>query len=124
MKYFLVILSLISQLAFGASHDDIVIKSRLDHQSSAAFINRIRTFLINNNFGDPYNREFEAPVEVDFNKVLDDLPENTQSWIKELQNLLNLKLFESNYILRIENFSYQIQGFNSELFRINLGWFF
>jgi hypothetical protein len=115
MKSFLVILSLFSHLAFGASHDDIVIKSRLDHQSSAAFINRIRTFLINNNFGDPYNREFEAPVEVDFNQVLDDLPANTQSWIKEFQNLLNLKLFESNYILRIENFSYEIQGFNSEL---------
>ena len=106
---------MLAQLAQALEPQDIVAKSRLDQQSSASFINRVRTFLINNNFKDPYNRKLESPVVVDFNQVLDELPQNTQSWIKELQAILNLKLFESSYKLRIEEFSYTIQGFNSEL---------
>jgi hypothetical protein len=106
---------LMSQLALASGPDDIVLKSRLDLQSSASFIKRIRTFLLNNDFGDPYNRRLEAPVVVDFNQVLDELPEDTISWIKELQNVLNLKLFESSYKLRIENFTYTINNFNAEL---------
>jgi hypothetical protein len=121
MKLVLILLSLYSCLVMAGPNDDIVVKSRLDHSSSSAFISRIRTFLINNEFGDPYNRELETPVVVDFNQVLDELPENTQAWIKELQNILNLKLFESNYQLRIEKFSYQIQAFNSELRPFQVG---
>ena len=106
---------LIAQLAHASEQQNIVMKSRLDLQSSGSFIKRIRTFLINNDFGDPYNRRVENPVVVDFNQVLDELPENTVSWIKELQSFLNIKLFESSYKLKIENFSYTIQSFNSEL---------
>jgi hypothetical protein len=115
LKMILFIILSMGSVAYATEPQDIVAKSRLDQQSSASFINRIRTFLINNNFKDPYNRTLEAPVVVDFNQVLDELPENTQSWIKELQAILNLKLFESSYKLRIEEFSYTIEGFNSEL---------
>ena len=68
---------MLSGYVWGNSPQDIVIKSRLDQQSSASFIKRIRTFLLNNNLGDPYNQTFEKPLVVDLNKVLDELPPDT-----------------------------------------------
>jgi hypothetical protein len=117
MKTYLCILfvSLISGVVWGNGPQDIVIKSRLDQQSSASLIKRARTFLINNDFGDPYNQTLKTPIVVDINKVLEELPSSTQSWIKDWQEIFNLKILESNYKLIIENFSYSIQSFNSEL---------
>lgn len=114
-KYLILFLLFSGQALARKNSQDIVIKSRLDHQASASLIKRVRTFLINNDFGDPYNRRIESPFLIDVNQVLDDLPPGTQTWIKDLQSLLNLKLFESNYKLQIEDFSYRIDGFNSEL---------
>lgn len=94
---------------------DIVIKLSLDQQSSAPLIERVRTALINNNLGDPYNQTFSTPLVVDFNQVLAELPRDTQTWIKELQTVLSLKLFDSNYKLRVEEFSYSIHKFSTEL---------
>jgi hypothetical protein len=116
MKSSILILSiLLSGYVWGNSPQDIVIKSRLDQQSSASFIKRIRTFLLNNNLGDPYNQTFEKPLVVDLNKVLDELPADTQEWIKDWQKILNLSIFDSNYKLKIEKFSYSIQHFSSEV---------
>ncbi len=115
LKCLLLILSFISFSSYGAESQDIVFKSRLDRDSSASFIHRIRTFLKNNNHGDPYNRQFDSDVLVDFNQVLDDLPPHTVKWIKDLQSILNLKLFESKYKLRVANVAYNIEAFNSEL---------
>lgn len=114
-KYLLVLSLLLSGVVLGNGPQDIVIKSRLDQQSSASLIRRVRTFLINNNYGDPYNQRFETPIVVDFNKILNELPSDTQSWIKDWQEIFNLKIFESSYKLVIENFAYSIQSFNSEL---------
>jgi hypothetical protein len=114
-KYLILLLLVSGQALARKNSQDIVIKSRLDHQASASLIKRVRTFLINNEFGDPYNRRIESPFLIDVNQVLDDLPPGTQTWIKDLQSLLNLKLFESNYKLQIEDLSYRIDGFNSEL---------
>ena len=114
-KYLILLLLVSGQALARKNSQDIVIKSRLDHQASASLIKRVRTFLINNEFGDPYNRRIESPFLIDVNQVLDDLPPGTQTWIKDLQSLLNLKLFESNYKLQIEDLSYLIDGFNSEL---------
>lgn len=114
-KYFLVILAALSFSALATGPQDIVIKSRLDEQSSASLINRVRTFLIHNQIGDPYQQEMSAPVIINLSVVLQELPEDTRSWIKELQSLLNLKVFESVYKMRVDNLSYSIQKFNSEL---------
>ncbi len=119
IKYLVLLLLICGHTLARKNSQDIVIKSRLDHQASASLIKRVRTFLINNDFGDPYNRKIETPFIIDVNQVLDDLPSGTQTWIKDLQSLLNLKLFESNYKLQIEDFSYSIKGFNSELMPLN-----
>lgn len=101
--------------ADSADPQDIVIKTRLDQQSSGLLVGRVRTAMMNTRFGDPFNQSFPKPLVVDFNQLIDDLPADTQSWIKEFQNLLSLKLFESSYKLRVENFSYGITHFSSEL---------
>ena len=113
--YLLVLSFLLSTQSWANGPRDIVIKSRLDQQSSASFIKRIRSVLINNNVGDPYNQIFTTPIVVDFNKVIEDLPSDTQSWIKDWQELFNLKIFESSYKLKIENFSYSIEQLSSEV---------
>lgn len=115
MRKFLLTLLFTSGLAWANPPQDIVIKSRFDQRSSASFIKRVRTLLMNNGFGDPYNQRLEYPIIIDFNQVMDELPENTQSWLKDLQALLSLKLFESSYKLKVEGFSYSIADFNSEL---------
>ena len=102
-------------VAHAMAPQDVIIKARLDQQSSASMIKRVRTFLINNEFGDPYDRQFETPIVLDLKKVLDDLPEDTQKWMKDFQSLLSLELFESSYKMKIENFSYSIDNFSTEL---------
>jgi hypothetical protein len=111
----LVVLSILLSGLAWADAQDVVIKSRLDKQSSASLIQRARTFLMNNNFGDPYNQSFEKTIIVDINRVLAELPPGTRTWIKDWQEILNLRVFESSYKLVFENFGYSINHFNSEL---------
>lgn len=118
-----IILSLLvlgSSLAI-ASEKDIVIKSRLDHQSSASLIKRLRTFLINNQVGDPYNQTIMTPIRIELDRVVRELPPDTQQWLRELQALLNLSVLDSKYALRIERLSYSIEGFNSEVKPLSSG---
>lgn len=115
MKFLLAILLSVSSLWAWAEEQNIVLATRLDQKSSASFIKRMRNFLINNGFGDPYNRSLTEPISIDLNKALQELPPDTQSWIKEFQSLLSLKLFESKYRFIVEGFSYSIEDFNSEL---------
>jgi len=114
IKWITVLSILLSGFSWSETRD-IVVKSRLDKQSSASLIQRARTFLINNNFGDPYNQSFEKTIVVDINRVLEELPHSTQTWIKDWQEILNLRVFESSYKLIVENFGYSIDHFNSEL---------
>lgn len=93
--------------------EDIVIKSRIDEQSSDAVIDQMRGFFINNNLGDPYRQTLKQPIKVDLNEVLSELPEDTQKWLIELQNILRIKFFESKYSLVIHDFSYVLEDFNS-----------
>lgn len=105
----------------GPEAQDIVIKSRLDHQSSASFIKRIRTFMINNNFGDPYNQGIKTPIKIEFDQIMTELPRETQTWIKDLQTVLNLALTETKLRLKIDSFAYSIEGFNSEVQPLSSG---
>lgn len=117
-KLLILALLLVSGFAsaeYAADPEDIVIKSRLDKEASGLLVGRIRTAMMNTRFGDPFNQSFPKPLVVDFNQLMDDLPPDTQSWIKEFQNLLSLKLFESSYKLKVENISYSISHFSSEL---------
>jgi hypothetical protein len=94
---------------------DIVFKSRFDLESSEIFLSQLRIFLGNNNFGDPYAQELKKPITLDLNKVLVDMPPDTQRWIRELQSVFKLQLFNSTYNLTIEKFGYSIKEFNTEL---------
>lgn len=104
-------------LSFTASAEvqqDIVFKSRFDLESSQNFINQLRIFLANNNFGDPYSQELKKPINVDLAKQLDEVPSDTQRWIREFQSVVKIKLFESDYKMVIDKFGYSIIDFNSE----------
>ena len=107
--------TIISLYSFGIkANQDIVLKSRFDLESSEAFINQLRIFLNNNNFGDPYEQEFKKPIVVDLAKTLEDIPQDTQVWIRELQNVLRVQVFESDYKMIFDGLSYSIDNFNSE----------
>ena len=112
MSYLLILFSFLILCPLYAI-EDIVIKSRIDEQSSDAVIDQMRSFFINNNFGDPYRQTFKEPIRVDLNEVLDELPADTQKWLLELQNVLKIKFFESKYSLVINDFSYVLEDFNS-----------
>lgn len=115
MRYFLSFLTfLFSLCAVAETPQDIVIKTRFDLGSSEAFISQLRTFLSHNNFGDPYSREFEKPIVIDLAKALEEIPADTRNWIRELQSVLKVKVFESDYRIVIDKFSYGIKDFNSE----------
>lgn len=103
--------------SFVASADvprDIVIKSRFDLDSSEAFINQLRIFLVNNKFGDPYSQELSKPIKVDLARVLDEIPTDTRAWIKDLQSVLSINVFESDYQMIVEKLHYAVEEFNSE----------
>lgn len=112
MKFsFLISLFLIS-LSLGAQEtQDIVFKSRFDNESSDALINRLRSFLIINKFGDPYKQVIKKPIVVDLSKALSEMPEDTQSWIRELQKIFKMKLFDSEFKLVVEELGYSINHF-------------
>ena len=101
--------------------EDIVIKSRIDEQSSDAVIDQMRSFFINNNLGDPYRQTLNGPIKVDLNEILGELPEDTQKWLIELQNILRIKFFESKFSLVINDFSYVLEDFNSHASPIGEG---
>lgn len=104
-------------LSFGSSaqeQQDIVFKSRFDLESSQNFINQLRIFLAHNNFGDPYSLEMKKPITLDLAKLLDEVPADTQRWIREFQSVVKIQPFESSYSLRVDNFSYSIEDFNAE----------
>lgn len=113
MKKLLLMLTLLSNAVLAEVQQDIVFKSRFDMGTSQSFIQQLRVFLENNNFGDPYQRTFTGPIEVDLKKVINEVPTDTQLWIKELQELLKVSVFNSNYKLSINNLSYSIREFNS-----------
>lgn len=117
-KLFLSAILLLSSHLHAAAEvtpQDIVTKLRLDRDSSVLLIDRIRTALANNQIGDPYNQTFKTPIKVDLNQALADLPPDSQTWIKDFQSVVNLRLFDSSYKLKIDNFSYRINHFSSEL---------
>lgn len=110
----LLLACLISSSVFANTHQDIVVKSRFDLESSQSFIQQLRKFLINNKFGDPYSQTIKQPISIDLGLLLTEIPDDTQNWIRELQSVLKVQIFESHYRLNVDNFSYSIKDFNSE----------
>jgi hypothetical protein len=113
-KFILFFLIISFQLKASEVQEDIIFKSRFDLDSSQGFIQQLRIFLGNNNFGDPYNQELKKSISIDLNTLLDEVPEDTQTWIKTLQSVLKIKLFESDYKVVVENFGYSLKDFNAE----------
>ncbi len=103
-----------TQLKASEVQLDVIFKSRFDLDSSQGFINQLRIFLANNNFGDPYNQELKKSISIDLNALLDEVPEDTQTWIRTLQSILKIKLFESDYKVVVENLGYSLKDFNAE----------
>jgi hypothetical protein len=118
MKKYFLFLFFVTSICLAVGPQDIVIKTRFDAQSSPLFIQSLRRLMMNSDLGDPFNQRLETPFHFDLNEVLDDLPPKTQVWLKDLQGLLSLKLFESNYKLKIEGFSYSLSDFITDLFPI------
>lgn len=115
MKFiYLLFVLTISQLSWAQKQQDIVFKTRFDLNSSEAFIDQLRIFLTNTGFGDPYSQEFPKPVIIDMAEVINEIPVSSQRWIQDLQNVLKIKVFESDYRLIVEKLCYNVQHFNSE----------
>lgn len=111
----LLCLSLVmSFTAKAVVQEDIVFKSRFDLESSETFINQLRIFLKHNNFGDPYSQTFDAPIVIDLAQIIKDVPEDTQDWVRDLQSILQLKPFESEYKVIVEKFGYALSDFNTD----------
>ena len=70
---------------------------------------------MNNDFGDPYNQAIKKPIVIDITRNLQDLPAGTQTWVRDLQSVLQLQLFESSYKVVVNDLAYSINDFNSEL---------
>jgi hypothetical protein len=102
------------QLKASEVQHDVIFKSRFDLDSSQGFIQQLRIFLSHNNFGDPYNQELKKSISIDLNALLDEVPEDTQTWIRTLQSILKIKLFESDYKVVVENLGYSLKDFNAE----------
>lgn len=100
--------------AFAQDKQDIVLKTRFDLESSEALIAQLRIFLQNNNFGDPYAQVLKKPIIIDLADTFENIPQDTQRWIRELQNVLRIQLFESKYKMTFEKLGYKILDFNSE----------
>jgi hypothetical protein len=115
MKFIFTVLMIAMSIGASAQEQqDIVFKSRFDLESSQNFITQLRIFLANNNFGDPYSQVIKKPITLDLAKLLDEVPADTQRWIREFQSVVKIQLFESDYRLKIEKFGYSISDFNSE----------
>lgn len=116
MKTCFLVLGILLNLALNTlnKQHDIVVKSRFDKESSQALIDQIRIYFMNNGIGDPYNLEIKENIVIDLDSLLNDLPEDTQLWIKRFQELLRLQFFDSSSYVKIENLSYYVLDFNSD----------
>jgi hypothetical protein len=93
---------------------DILIKTRFDKKSSANLTQKMRKFLVKNDFGDPYNYIHSSVLTLDLNETID-LPKDSQDWIRELQSILRLSLLDSRYTLKVEKLGYSIADFVPDL---------
>jgi len=109
-------LFLLTTVAFAGQ--DIIIKSRFDLESSEVFIQQLRKFLINNNFGDPYAQRFNDPIVIDLSKKISDSDISIKKGVEELNKIFQIDLLNSNLQLVIEDFAYDIGRFNTEILPI------
>lgn len=115
MKYLWLLLVLGLKTASAQTNSDIILKSRFDIESAKTFINGLRSLLIRNDVGDPYQQRVEKPIVIDLSKAVAEIPHSSQDWISELQSILKIKFFESEYRLVIEDLNYSIEDFNTEI---------
>ncbi len=110
----------------SAPGPDIILQTRLDESNSPMFIERARSVLINNGLSDPYRYQLKKPLEVSLDSVISEASQESQIWLKQLQEFLKIELFESNYDLQINDFAYDISDYDVRLkaSRVNDGFVF
>lgn len=114
LRIFLFSLVLISTSALGLGPQDIMIKSRFDLESSKPLITTLRNFLTQSKFGDPFEQKFEKTIVIDLSTTFLDMPTEAQAWVHELQSVLKLRLFESDYRMVIEGLKYSVVDFDTD----------
>ncbi len=94
---------------------DIVLQTRLDDNNSPMFIEQARSVIINNGFNDPYRYQLKRPIEVSLDEEIGDASDESQEWLRQLQDFLKIKLFESRYDLQINDLAYDITDYDVKL---------
>lgn len=117
MKFFLTLigLALTARLFASTPTADIIMQTKLDHENSSMIIERAREVLINNGLGDPYRYKMKKPIIAPLDTLIGEAGQNSQLWLKQLQEFLKIKIFESRYDLQITDFSYDISDFDVAL---------
>ncbi len=113
---FVLLLFIFSSTLFAQPHKpDIILQTRLDESNSPMFIEQARSVLINNGLNDPYRYQLKKPLEVSLDEAIAGASGESQEWYRNLQKFLSIKLFESNYMLQVNDFAYDISDYNVKL---------
>lgn len=118
MRSTLIALSLLcfaSVVLAGPQLPDIVLQTRLDENNSPMFIEQARSVIMNNGFNDPYRYQLKKPIELSLDEEISEASSESQEWLRELQDFLKIKLFESSYDLQINDLSYDITDYDVKL---------
>lgn len=99
----------------GPQLPDIVLQTRLDENNSPMFIEQARSVIMNNGFSDPYRYQLKKPIEFSLDEEISEASSESQEWLRELQDFLKIKLFESSYDLQINDLSYDITDYDVKL---------
>ncbi len=100
----------LSLSAFAKSVEDpsIIVQSRFNREWSHVFLNHLRSVMVQQGLGDPYERTIDGELVFDLGARVLDFSSEGQEWFRLLQQFLKLDLVRSDFRLVVNDFGYKV----------------
>lgn len=118
MKAILVLIVLLLSSPLWARNEndpDILVQTRFNDEWSDVFLHHLRTVMINQGLGDPYQRTIEEPLIFDLKPQVSRLTDPAEDWYQKLLKFLKIDLLQSDFKLIIEKFRYKVENVDAAI---------
>lgn len=94
---------------------DIIVDSKLDYDWSEVLVSKFRKLSANYNMNDPFAGNFPGQILIVDSQLGDMLSEESKELAQSFGDTIGLSFINTNTKLSLENFSYEVKGFKTDL---------
>lgn len=94
---------------------DIIIDSKLDFDWSEMLVQKIRRYMLNNGYGDPFSSRVETEVVIADLTSQDLVAPESKKLLQDLGQMLGVKLLNARSKITLKNFAYEIGSVRTNL---------